>query len=405
MVTWGSSTIKTFTPSTPAAATGFTFGGTSLSPAGVSATPTSTGTPSGSSSLFAGSTPGPPQLFPSSSTTGTSTASGPGGSSNSTVGFGSTAATGVSTTTTPSSVLFGGGSTSNLFGTPSSSANPFATSTNALSTPGSFFPAQQQQQQQQQQQFASANAAAYQHHQIQQRQEVARIEKKLYELYSGYSTVDTMHDTLHSLTAPQSSSLCRFQAILYDPISTSFATTNTTAATSTIGGMTLPQQHLLQHLQRPLHVESHVWAEALAHAPPGTTPVSIVGAEALQARVVNQQTKAETLQRYIDRLFDAISTIRQSVHNSQSRLHHCTMQQRMIQQRLLRAMQKVELLRCMNIPIQTGELEWKVKLDTVTNLLRQVEQITATEVQPMAELYLSVSFTVLSFFTLFLIFV
>jgi hypothetical protein len=271
-----------------------------------------------------------------------------------------------------------------------------------LSTPGSFFPAQQQQQQQQQQQFASANAAAYQHHQIQQRQEVARIEKKLYELYSGYSTVDTTHDTLHSLTAPLSSSLCRFQALLYDPIPTSFTTSNTTATTTTIGGMTLPQQPLLPHPQRPLHIESHVWAEALAHAPPGTTPVSIVGAEALQARVVNQQTKAETLQRYIHRLSEAISTIRQSVHNSQSRLLHCTMQQRMIQQRLLRAMQKVELLRCMNIPMQTGEVEWKVKLDTVTNLLRQVEQITTTEVQPMAELYLSVSFNFFVILYLFL---
>mmetsp|Transcript_23864 Transcript_23864/g.34214 ORF Transcript_23864/g.34214 Transcript_23864/m.34214 type:complete len:376 (+) Transcript_23864:51-1178(+) len=325
MVTWGSSTIKTFAPSTPAS--GFSFGGASApsNPATPSATPY------GNSSLFAGSTPG-----------------------GSTFSFG-----GASPAATPSNLFSGGASSSSgFFGSPapvgvntSNSWNP------SSSTSNNNLLIQQQQQ---------AISAAYQHSQIQQRQEQARIEKKIYELHSGYSTFDSTHSVQFSST-PLLSSLCRFQAILYD---------------------VTPQQTLTA-AQRPLHIESSVWAEALAHAPKGTVPVSIVGADALQSRVVHQQARADMLQRYVERLTDSLVTIRQSVDSSQTRIQNYTLEQRKIDQRLLQTMQKVEILRCMNIPLQVGEVQWRQKLDNVTKLLQQVEQINTSQVQPMAELYLS----------------
>ncbi|KAG7347016.1 nucleoporin complex subunit 54 [Nitzschia inconspicua] len=369
-ITWGSNTVHTFgtpspggaaaptslfgstpAPSTPAP-TSFGFGGSTSSPAPVG-TSLFGGTPAPSSgtSLFGG-TPAPSSgssLFGGGSApaAGTSLFGGgtPAAAGGSLFGGGTPApASGSLFGGTPAGgSLFGGAPTGgSLFGsTPAPGSSLFG------GTPG---PAPNQNQ-------IPAQAALIGFMDASARQEAERVRAKLEKLFLAYNGQETVDED-----SPESA---KFAGITYNPLTAEQRQIRYVAG----GG----QQQIFEP-PRPLQICGREWKLAVVNNPDPDMyePVPLIGASALQARVLCQQgeakesaAQAKIVQGIIDCLRQRESQTRQDLVEKERRFAA-------LKRRLLQVMTKVELARSMNKPFQPDEYQssqrWRTLLAHVDEL-------------------------------------
>jgi len=180
------------------------------------------------------------------------------------------------------------------------------------------------------------------------------------------------YDQNVAVQSPDPSPLIKFQYIFYDPIDA-----------TNLNQMQRP---------RPAHVEPKKWSEAMAQNPDPEKliPVSIVGADALSNRIAGQQEKANRLKGYVEQLNDAHEQVKKSAIASQNKVDYLRRNQEIILLKMLQVMRKVEILRCLNLPLQRGEVDVAKKLeemrrevDIVGSKLREVEETGRSHIQKM----------------------
>ena len=116
------------------------------------------------------------------------------------------------------------------------------------------------------------------------------------------------------------------------------------------------------------HVDPKVWAEAEAYNPDPEKyiPVSVVGSEQLQSRISSQQAKASKLNDTLKNLRESLASVKKGMSKSNTIAQTYEKDQERLMRNLLRTLRKVEVLRCMNMPTQSGEREFREKLNVVS---------------------------------------
>mmetsp|Transcript_10817 Transcript_10817/g.14328 ORF Transcript_10817/g.14328 Transcript_10817/m.14328 type:complete len:194 (+) Transcript_10817:435-1016(+) len=111
-------------------------------------------------------------------------------------------------------------------------------------------------------------------------------------------------------------------------------------------------------------------------------PVAMVGAESLQARLVYQQSTANSVADQLHKLEECRQATHRRYDSVQSKI--AAVQQRQIRQRqkLLDVMQRVEVFRCYNNPLQDDEIkamqktaDLYQKADRLTSSMRSLQKI------------------------------
>jgi len=318
--------------------------------------------------------------------------------------FGNTSATptptSFGTTTANSNTMFGStasNSSGGLFGNNNTSAFGTTTTTNSNSNSNSLFgnnntaaAATQQQQQQQAEMQAQWNAS--------KRQEASRLESSILALHSAYSPISmpTAATTSSALfgqpvaaAAPVTNPQCRFQHIFYDEMTPEQQRMLLQSQNNNYNNNnnSNPQSSLLSannyNSMKPPHMDADTWSKAMARNPDpdNLIPVPIVGAEALHGRIASQQSKATMLSSYVTQLSEALVSLQESSSRSHDAIAAGCQQMKAIQKRLLALMRKLELCRCMHMPIQNAErnamtklLQLSKQVDTMHRILAQLEE-------------------------------
>jgi len=301
MVTWGAISTRTYAPSTPASSAS---SATAPSAFGFGSTPTKASTTSNNNNMFAGSTPGP------------------------------AASNG-----------------SNLFGSSPFSLNNATSSASSTTTTT----------------FISQNSGSPYHHahvSAHLREEQSRIEAQLLQLANGYATTPTTSPAATNAfgstpPAQQFNSQCRFQCLLYDPVSAPGDT------------------------QRPLHISVKDWAQAQAYNPNPAKlkPVSIVGAAALQSRVIVQHERATQFAKHVQQLQSALAALDTSVQRGRQTIESLALSQVQLEQRLLGFMYKLHLLKCITMgkhTISREERDWMNQMAHLKQRLRELDRFMST---------------------------
>jgi len=353
MVTWGTNTVHTFGGTPAPAAGGFNFGAPAPATGGGLF-----GSPSPSSGGLFGSKPSSGSLFgsPSPAPTG----GGLFGSSPAPTGglFGSAPAPsgGGLFGSTPSPA--GGG----LFGSSPAPAGGglFGGGGFGSTTPASPFGGSAAQQQQPQQQWIPAEAALHAHMDAAARQEEHRVQTRLQKLYSSYEG---------TAVANQDDKSCDFSVILYTDASQ--AVLQQQWIVGSASGRSTPRPIAPP---RPLQISERDWNQAVVRNPDPSKymPTAIVGAVALQARLSYQQTKGQACQDQLKLLQDTLELVQNRHEQVLQRLSVLAHKYQLQRLRLLSVLRKVELSRCMNMPLSSDELHlWK----QLSALQQQVENL------------------------------
>jgi nuclear pore complex protein Nup54 len=287
--------------------------------------------------------------------------------------------------TTPAPATGGGGlfgstpaapaPSTSLFGAPTTA--PPATTTQSTNIFGAQPQPQPQQPQYYQYNQNPQAAALHAHQTVTQHQETARIEELIYNLHSKYSSVasDPRNVVLASNNMP--SSLCAFTAILYDPLAPEHRTTNSSTTTSMMGGGGVGGRgggHL--SAPKPPHISNQVWNEALARNPDPNElcPVPLIGATSLHSRLISQQEKAHALSSHATQLRSTLDFLSKTASQSSNAIQFHIQKQSELNHRLLELMRKIEIIRCMNQPIQdaesTSNYQLRVLYDEVNRMIR-----------------------------------
>jgi hypothetical protein len=308
-----------------------------------------------------------------------------------TVNVFNTPATGTASTLPKSPSLFGPSPTSapttSAFASPAASTpSAFSFSTTPVKTPqtaspgfggtatstGFFSPtttapttstfAQQQQQQQKPMSYslgAPQQAAIQAHMNATLHQESLRLESKLLQLHAAYSPYQPQTQPqapVYGLApsaqpATATNTTCRFQHIFYD-----LMTPAQRMEKISLGIGNYPQ--------KPHHIPIEVWNQALSQNPNPDEyiPVLITSAEGLHSRLVSQQTKMKLLNSYLDKLQDVIHQRQEGNKKTEMKLNVFIKQNLGLKRKLMSIMQKVDLCRGKNVPLQPAESELKRKL-------------------------------------------
>ena len=173
------------------------------------------------------------------------------------------------------------------------------------------------------------------------------------------------------------SSLCAFTAILYDPLAPELRTTNSSSTTTNSmmggGGVGRGGGHL--SAPKPPHISNQVWNEALARNPDPNElcPVPLIGATSLHSRLISQQEKANALSSHATQLRSTLDFLSKTASQSYNAIQFHIQKQDELNHRLLELMRKIEIIRCMNQPIQdaesTSNYQLRVLYDEVNRMI------------------------------------
>ena len=186
---------------------------------------------------------------------------------------------------------------------------------------------------------APQQAALQAHMTASMNQETSRIEQQLTQLKAAFSPFQIP-------TAPnQINTISRFQHIFYDPMTEA---------------QKLERLALPSYPPKPSHISDETWQMALAcnPDPENYIPVLVSSAEGLHSRIVSQQSMMKLHDKYLSQISDTIRVRGETVNESiQYQIDEYNRKNIMIRQRLLRIMQKFEIARGKNIPLQASEKE------------------------------------------------
>jgi hypothetical protein len=173
-----------------------------------------------------------------------------------------------------------------------------------------------------------AQAALQAHMDASARQEAAKLQAALEDLHHAYA------GTSHQKPSP-------LVTIVYNTMSSEqlqWQFANQQAG----GGYVLPP--------KPPQVEEQKWLEAVVNNPDRSSyiPVALVGAEALQARVGWQQQQAAGYEQNMNMLKGAQEDMQRRTAQVRQSVNQLEQMHTTLRSRLLRIMNKVEVVRCMN---------------------------------------------------------
>mmetsp|Transcript_13611 Transcript_13611/g.21253 ORF Transcript_13611/g.21253 Transcript_13611/m.21253 type:complete len:400 (+) Transcript_13611:1026-2225(+) len=226
--------------------------------------------------------------------------------------------------------------------------------TGAATQPANASLAQQQQPQQQ----IPAHAAMQAHMDASARQEEARLMGEMEKLHAAYAGAPPKDDSKEKTP---------FVSILYNDITPEQFTLQ-----QSIGGnaSVVPPP-------KPPSVSNKEWIDAVANNPDPNLymPIAVAGADSLRARLGWQQERANGLAKGVSKLRAAHETIAKNSQRYRSDVKALTRTHAALRKQLVDIMRKVEVVRCMNIPLQQDEVIARQRL---TALLKQVEQVAST---------------------------
>jgi hypothetical protein len=186
---------------------------------------------------------------------------------------------------------------------------------------------------------APQQAALQAHMTASMNQETSRIEHQLSQLKAAFSPFQLP-------TAPnQINTISRFQHIFYDPMTEA---------------QKLERLALPSYPPKPSHISDETWQMALTcnPDPENYIPVLVSSAEGLHSRIASQQSMMKLHEKYLSQISDKIRVRGDAVNQSiQYQIDEYNRKNIMIRQRLLRIMQKFEIARAKNIPLQPSEKE------------------------------------------------
>lgn len=142
------------------------------------------------------------------------------------------------------------------------------------------------------------------------------------------------------------------------------------------GGLAVPP--------RPPQVSEQDWSEAVVNNPDPERliPVALIGSEALRARIGWQQEQANNLEKAIKMLDDAKGTLQEKSEGVRQRFASLNAHHNHLRKRMLAIMSKVELARCMNLPLQNDEVHLARKMGHILQELNRIEKNMASIPQP-----------------------
>lgn len=197
---------------------------------------------------------------------------------------------------------------------------------------------------------APQQAALQAHMTTAMNQETSRIEHKLSQLYAAFSPFQTQ------AASTQLNTMSRFQHIFYDPITEA---------------QKLERLSLSSYPPKPSHIPEETWNMALScnPDPENFVPVLVSSAEGLHSRLVSQQSTLKLHEKYISQLHSTIEARGDAVNQLiLFQLENYHRKNIMIRQNLTRIMQKLEIIRGKNIPLQSSE---KAAFDNLKTLYQQ----------------------------------
>ena len=200
-----------------------------------------------------------------------------------------------------------------------------------------------------------AQAALQAHMDAEARQEAAKLQSSLEQLHHAYS------GTSHQNPSP-------LVTIIYNNM-TSEQLQWQFANQQSGGGYVIPP--------KPPQVAEQTWLEAIVNNPDRSTliPVALIGAEALQARVGWQQQQASHYEQNVNMLTGAQQELQRRAARVRQNVMQLEQMHATLASRLLRLMNKVEVVRCMNLPLQPDEVNLAKRLQII---LQQMDVVTKT---------------------------
>jgi len=189
------------------------------------------------------------------------------------------------------------------------------------------------------------------------RQEEARLMGEMEKLHAAYAGVPPKDDSKEKTS---------FVSILYNDITPEQFTLQ-----QSIGGnaSVVPPP-------KPASVSNKEWIEAVANNPDPNLymPIAVAGADSLRARLGWQQERANGLAKGAAQLRTAHETIAKNSQRYRSDIEALTRTHAALRKQLVDIMRKVEVVRCMNVPLQQDEVIARQRL---TALLKQVQQVAS----------------------------
>uniref|UniRef100_A0A6U5K8B5 Nucleoporin Nup54 alpha-helical domain-containing protein n=1 Tax=Corethron hystrix TaxID=216773 RepID=A0A6U5K8B5_9STRA len=152
------------------------------------------------------------------------------------------------------------------------------------------------------------------------------------------------------------SSRCRFRQIFYDPVDPA-------------------RRHLYG---RPAGLTEEQWEDAQRRSPDNvrTVPALVVGAEALQRRIVGQRESAVRITKQCESLGSALDDLKAKISRCDAKLAGLARKQGEIRRRSLQNVGLIEVVRCRDVPRQGGEAQAEARTgEIVARLEGLVEQV------------------------------
>ena len=359
MVTWGANTVHNLTTPAPTPGGG-AFGTPAAAPSAIGASPATSafGAPPAGGGAF-GAAPAATPPASGSSLFGSTTTPAPAFGAAPAPAFGATGAFG---SPAPAPSIFGGApATSSLFGAKSPAPSAFG-GFGAAPAP-SMFGQQQQQQQQPQQPQMPAEAAMHAHMEAMNRTETEKIKAELQKLYATYT----------GAMAPTEGKQSKFVSVIYNDLSSEHRQQMWLQGVAP-GGQVMPIAP-----PRPPQVSEEEWNRAVVQNPDPMSymPVPCVGADALSVRVAWQQNQASQLAAQAEMVQKSHETVQALYAQGRNRLDDIQRTHANHRKRLLNVMRKVEVVRCMNQPLQQDEVRARDQLRALHQEVRRAGQLMA----------------------------
>mmetsp|Transcript_13212 Transcript_13212/g.19437 ORF Transcript_13212/g.19437 Transcript_13212/m.19437 type:complete len:416 (-) Transcript_13212:446-1693(-) len=202
-----------------------------------------------------------------------------------------------------------------------------------------------------------AQAAMQAHMDAEARQEIAKLQSSLGQLHHAYA--GTSQDKPSPLVT------IVYNNMTSEQLQWQFANQQSVGAS----GYSIPP--------KPPQVSEEMWLEAVVKNPDRTTliPVALVGAEALQARVGWQQQLATKYEQESSKtLKSALDELQRRQVRVKQNLQELQQMHTSIRSRMLRIMNKTEIVRCLNLPLQADEITLAKRFHSICEQLGQFEQ-------------------------------
>ena len=187
------------------------------------------------------------------------------------------------------------------------------------------------------------------------------------------AALQKLHATYTGTRPPTEGQKSKFVSIIYNDLSSEHRQQMWLQGVAP-GGQVLPIAP-----PRPPQVSEEEWNHAVVRNPDPMSymPVPVVGADALSVRVAWQQTQATQLASQAEMVAKSHETVKALYAQGRNRLDDIRRTHANHRKRLLDVMRKVEVVRCMNQPLQQDEVRARDQLRALHQEVRHAGHLMA----------------------------